>query len=209
MGNLIAKIALTGGPCAGKTTTISRIEEHLVEMGYHVLIVNECATETIKNGIRPFGKNAVSVYDFENEILNLQLFKEKRLKDFIKFYDDDTKIVILCDRGSVDVRAYLGEENYNKMLEENNLKNEDLLKEYDLVIHMITVAADMENRYSNSNNKARFEDPEEAIDVDNNIKLSWEKHPNYKVAPVCELLEDKIQIAIDYVDELLKEKESN
>lgn len=209
MGNLIAKIALTGGPCAGKTTTISRIEEHLVEMGYHVLIVNECATETIKNGIRPFGKNAVSVYDFENEILNLQLFKEKRLKDFIKFYNDDTKIVILCDRGSVDVRAYLGEENYNKMLEENNLKNEDLLKEYDLVIHMITVAADMENRYSNSNNKARFEDPEEAIDVDNNIKLSWEKHPNYKVAPVCELLEDKIQIAIDYVDELLKEKESN
>ena len=209
MGNLIAKIALTGGPCAGKTTTISRIEEHLVEMGYHVLIVNECATETIKNGIRPFGKNAVSVYDFENEILNLQLFKEKRLKDFIKFYDDDTKIVILCDRGSVDVRAYLGEENYNKMLEENNLKNEDLLKEYDLVIHMITVAADMENRYSNSNNKARFEDPEEAIDVDNNIKLSWEKHPNYKIAPVCELLEDKIQIAIDYVDELLKEKESN
>lgn len=209
MGNLIAKIALTGGPCAGKTTTISRIEEHLVEMGYHVLIVNECATETIKNGIRPFGKNAVSVYDFENEILNLQLFKEKRLKDFIKFYDDDTKIVILCDRGSVDVRAYLGEENYNKMLEENNLKNEDLLKEYDLVIHMITVAADMENRYSNSNNKARFEDPEEAIDVDNNIKLSWEKHHNYKVAPVCELLEDKIQIAIDYVDELLKEKESN
>ena len=209
MGNLIAKIALTGGPCAGKTTTISRIEEHLVEMGYHVLIVNECATETIKNGIRPFGKNAVSVYDFENEILNLQLFKEKRLKDFIKFYDDDTKIVILCDRGSVDVRAYLGEDNYNKMLEENHLKNEDLLKEYDLVIHMITVAADMENRYSNSNNKARFEDPEEAIDVDNNIKLSWEKHPNYKVAPVCDLLEDKIQIAIDYVDELLKEKESN
>ena len=209
MGNLIAKIALTGGPCAGKTTTISRIEEHLVDMGYHVLIVNECATETIKNGIRPFGKNAVSVYDFENEILNLQLFKEKRLKDFIKFYDDDTKIVILCDRGSVDVRAYLGEDNYNKMLEENHLKNEDLLKEYDLVIHMITVAADMENRYSNSNNKARFEDPEEAIDVDNNIKSSWEKHHNYKVAPVCELLEDKIQIAIDYVDELLKEKESN
>lgn len=209
MGNLIAKIALTGGPCAGKTTTISRIEEHLVDMGYHVLIVNECATETIKNGIRPFGKNAVSVYDFENEILNLQLFKEKRLKDFIKFYDDDTNIVILCDRGSVDVRAYLGEDNYNKMLEENHLKNEDLLKEYDLVIHMITVAADMENRYSNSNNKARFEDPEEAIDVDNNIKSSWEKHPNYKVAPVCELLEDKIQIAIDYVDELLKEKESN
>lgn len=207
MGNLIAKIVLTGGPCAGKTTTISRIEEHLVKKGYHVLVLNECATETIKQGIRPFGNHSVSVYDFENEILNLQLFKEKRFKEFLKNYSDDEKIVILYDRGAVDIKAYLGEENYNKMLEENNLKNEDLISEYDLVIHMITVAADMENRYSNNNNKARFEDSEEAINVDNNIKEAWKDYKNLKVVPVCDYLEDKIQMAINYVDELLKEKD--
>ena len=207
MGNLIAKIVLTGGPCAGKTTTISRIEEHLVKKGYHVLVLNECATETIKEGIRPFGENAVSVYDFENEILNLQLFKEKRFKDFLKKYDDDVKIVILYDRGAVDIKAYLGEENYNKMLLENNLKNEDLINEYDLVIHMITVAADMEQRYSNNNNKARFEDSREAIDLDKRTSEAWKAHPNLKVVPVCEYLEDKIGIAINYVDELLKEKD--
>ncbi len=208
MGRLIAKIALTGGPCAGKTTTISRIEEHLNDLGYHVLTLNECATETIRNGIRPFGSNAVGVYEFENEILNLQLFKEKRFKDFLKYYSDSTKVVILCDRGAVDVCAYLGKDNYHKMLKENNLKHEDLIKEYDLVIHMITVAADLENRYTNSNNKARFEDSKEAIDVDNNIKAAWEDHPNLKVVPVCEYLEEKIDLAIKYVDEVLKEKES-
>ena len=208
MGKLIAKIALTGGPCAGKTTTISRIEEHLTYRGYHVLTLSECATEMIKSGIRPFGSNASTVYDFENEILNLQLYKEKRFHDFIQKFNDDTKIVILCDRGSVDVRAYLGKENYEKVLKQNNLKNEDLLKEYDLVIHMITVAADMENRYSNSTNKARFEDSKEAIDVDNNIMEAWREHPNFKIAPVCELLEDKIQIVIKYVDELLEGKEN-
>ena len=207
MGNLIAKIALTGGPCAGKTTTISRIEEHLNDLGYHVLTINECATETIRNGIRPFGENAVGVYEFENEILNLQLFKEKRFKDFIKYYPENTKIIILCDRGSVDVCAYLGWDNYNRMLKENNLKHEDLLNEYDLVIHMITVAADMENRYSNANNKARFEDSEEAINVDNNIRDAWKDYSNLKVVPVCDYLEDKIQMAINYVDELLKEKD--
>ena len=207
MGNLIAKIVLTGGPCAGKTTTISRIEEHLVKKGYHVLVLNECATETIKEGIRPFGDNAVSVYDFENEILNLQLFKEKRFKDFLKFYPDDVKIVILYDRGAVDIKAYLGEDNYNRMLDENNLKNEDLINEYDLVIHMITVAADMENRYSNSNNKARFEDSQEAIDLDKRTSDAWKTHPNLKTVPVCEYLEDKIQMAINYVDDLLKEKD--
>ena len=207
MGNLIAKIVLTGGPCAGKTTTISRIEEHLVKKGYHVLVLNECATETIKEGIRPFGDFAVSVYDFENEILNLQLFKEKRFKEFLKNYGDEDKIVILYDRGAVDIKAYLGEEPYQRMLEENHLKHSDLINEYDLVIHMITVAADMENRYSNSNNKARFEDSQEAIDLDKRTSDAWCDHPNLKVVPVCEYLEDKIQMAINYVDELLKEKD--
>ena len=72
MGKLVAKIVLTGGPCAGKTTTITKLEEHLNERGYHVLTLNECATEMIKAGIRPFGDNKATVYDFENEILNLQ-----------------------------------------------------------------------------------------------------------------------------------------
>ena len=207
MGKLVAKIVLTGGPCAGKTTTITKIEEHLIEKGYHVLVVNECATEMIKGGIRPFGDNKTNVYDFENEILNLQLYKEKRYKDFLSKYPDDTKIIILYDRGSVDIKAYLGEENYNKMLEENNLDNDDLLNEYDLVIHMTTVAAETENKYSNATNKARFEEAKEAIDLDKRTNEAWSKHKNLKVAPVCDLLEEKINIVIGYVDELLKEKD--
>ena len=207
MGKLVAKIVLTGGPCAGKTTTITKVEEHLIERGYHVLVLNECATEMIKGGIRPFGDNKTNVYDFENEILNLQLYKEKRYKDFLSKYPDDTKIIILYDRGSVDVKAYLGEENYNKMLEENNLDNDDLLNEYDLVIHMTTVAAETENKYSNATNKARFEEAKEAIDLDKRTNEAWSKHKNLKVAPVCDLLEEKINIVIGYVDELLKEKD--
>ena len=48
MGVLKAKIVLTGGPCAGKTTTIAKIKEDLENLGYHVLLLNECATEIIK-----------------------------------------------------------------------------------------------------------------------------------------------------------------
>ena len=209
MGKLVAKIVLTGGPCAGKTTTITKLEEHLVERGYHVLVLNECATEIIKGGIRPFGDYKASVYDFENEILNLQLFKEKRYKDFIRRYDDDTKVIILYDRGTVDIKAYLGEENYKKMLKENHLNNKELLDEYDLVIHMITVATETENKYSNASNKARFEEASEAIDLDKRTSEAWSKHKNLKVAPVCDLLEEKINIVIGYVDELLNSIENN
>ena len=122
MGKLIAKIVLTGGPCAGKTTTITKVEEHLHELGYHVLILTECATETINQGIRPFGDNNVSVYDFENEILNLQLFKEERFDNFISTYPDSTKIVILYDRGCVDIHGYLNDDEYNIELLEINFK---------------------------------------------------------------------------------------
>ncbi|MBP5683820.1 MAG: ATP-binding protein [Bacilli bacterium] len=203
MGKLVAKIVLTGGPCAGKTTTITKLEEHLIARGYHVLVLNECATEIIKGGIRPFGDYKASVYDFENEILNLQLYKEKRYKDFISRYDDDTKVIILYDRGSVDVKAYLGEENYKKMLEENHLNNQELLDEYDLVIHMTTVAIGTENKYSNASNKARFEEANEAIDLDRRTCEAWSKHKNLRLAPVCDLLDEKVNIVIGFVDELI------
>ena len=208
MGSLVAKIVLTGGPCAGKTTTISRIEEHLTNKGYHVLVLNECATEMIKGGIRPFGENAVSVYDFQNEILNLQLYKEKRYKDIISKLPDNTKCIILSDRGVIDNKAYLGQELFDKLLEQNNVKEDELIKEYDLVIHMITVASDLENRYSNSNNTARFEDAIEAIDLDKRTSDAWRNHHNLKMVPVCELFEEKVSQVLIYVDELLDTIES-
>ena len=95
------------------------------------------------------------------------------------------------------------------MLEENHLNNDDLLNQYDLVIHMITVAAETENKYSNASNKARFEEAKEAIDLDKRTNEAWSKHKNLKVAPVCNLLEEKINIVIDYVDELLDSIENN
>lgn len=207
MGVIVGKIVLTGGPCAGKTTTISKIEEHLVKKGYHVLVLNECATETIKSGIRPFGEGAVSVYDFQNEIFNLQLYKEKRYKEIVSKMPEDTKCILLADRGSIDNKTYLGQELFDKLLEENGYNEEELLKEYDMVIHMITVASDIKNRYSNSNNTARFEDADEAIDLDRRTSEAWKNHPNLKVVPVTEILEEKIGIVLNHVDDLLEKIE--
>lgn len=204
MGKIIGKIVLTGGPCAGKTTTISRIEEYLIQKGYHVLVLNECATEIIKGGIRPFGEGAISVYDFQNEILNLQLYKEKRYNDIVSKMPEDTKCILLADRGVIDNKAYLGQELFDKLLEQNNVIESELIKEYDMVIHMITVASDIKNRYSNSTNTARFEDADEAIDLDRRTSEAWSNHPNLKIVPVTEILEDKINIVLSYVDELVE-----
>ena len=49
----ITKIVLTGGPCAGKTTAMSRIQTHFTKMGYTVLFIPETATELITGGVAP------------------------------------------------------------------------------------------------------------------------------------------------------------
>jgi len=47
----INMIVITGGPCAGKSTALSWIQNEFTQKGYHVIYVNEAATELINNGI--------------------------------------------------------------------------------------------------------------------------------------------------------------
>ena len=50
----ITKIVVTGGPCAGKTTGLSWIQNAFAARGYRVLFVPETATELISNGVAPW-----------------------------------------------------------------------------------------------------------------------------------------------------------
>ena len=205
MGLLKANIVLTGGPCAGKTTTIAKVKEDLENLGYHVLLLNECATEVINGGIRPFGDNQVSVFDFQNEVLNLQLFKEKRYLDIIDKLPEDTNCIILSDRGIMDSKAYLGSELFTKLLDQNNLKEDDLGQQYDMVIHLVTVAANNQNKYNNSTNSARFEeDIDEVLDLDRRTNEVWQKHKNLKRVEATGTIEEKIENVINIIHEYLE-----
>ena len=50
----ITKIVITGGPCAGKTTAMNRIQGEFTKLGYTVLFVPETATELITGGVAPW-----------------------------------------------------------------------------------------------------------------------------------------------------------
>ena len=203
MGVLKANIVLTGGPCAGKTTTIAKVKENLEELGYHVLLLNECATELINGGIRPFGEHKIPVFDFQNEILNLQLYKEERYLNIVSSLPDDTKCVILSDRGILDSKAYLGDELFTKLLDQNNLKEEDLGHEYDMVIHMVTVASEIKNKYNTTTNSARFEDAQEATLLDKRTSDAWKNHKNVKVVEATEIIDEKIDKVIKIIQDYL------
>ena len=67
----ITKIVITGGPCAGKTTGMSWIQNAFTNLGYHVIFVPECATELINAGIS--GSTCKDVISFQNSLMKLQL----------------------------------------------------------------------------------------------------------------------------------------
>lgn len=71
----ITKIVITGGPCAGKTTAMSRIQRAFTNMGYAVVFIPETATELITGGIAPW--TLETNLDYQLCQIKLQLEKEK------------------------------------------------------------------------------------------------------------------------------------
>ncbi len=205
MGVLKACIVITGGPCAGKTVTVLEVKNYLEDLGYHVLLLNECATELILGGIKPFGDNPISVFDFQNEIFNLQRYKEKRYLDIIEKLPDNQEVIMLLDRGIWDSKAYLNDDKlWNELLKKNKMTEADLGKNYDLVLHLETVAKNIQNEYNLTSNLARFEDVDNAIDVDKRIREVWKNTKNVKVIKPTELVEEKIALVKEIIREFLE-----
>ena len=71
----ITKIVVTGGPCAGKSTAMNRVQSAFEKMGYRTLFISETATELITGGVSPqsCGSNA----DYQLCQMELQLEKER------------------------------------------------------------------------------------------------------------------------------------
>lgn len=195
---IVSKIVLTGGPCAGKTTIIEKIKEYLIEKSYNVFIVNETATEVINSGIKPFGENPLDILEFQRIIFKQQLNKEDSIIDAIKSYKKG-KAIIIFDRGILDNKAYMSNEQFSVLLNEFNLTELDICNRYDSVIHLNTAAL-LEHGYTLENNKARSESKQEAIVIDKKTYNAWNLHSKlYSIKPEQDL-NVKIRNVLNIID---------
>lgn len=182
-------IVLTGGPCAGKTTALAELKECLEERGYKVFIVEESATELINNGIRPFGENAIPLYEFQKIIMRYQLSKEATIRRKARLYKNS---VILYDRGAIDNKSYLDELSWQRLLRDLKLKESNLMNRYDMVIHLVSVAEGREDLYTLDNNNARSEGIDLAKERDTNTLSAYIGHHNLRVVDNSTNFEEKI-----------------
>ena len=174
----VNKIVITGGPCAGKTTAMSWIQNAFTKKGYMVLFVDETATELISGGAPwKFTKNN---REYQLQVTKLMLAKEQAFESIAKTFDAE-KILIVCDRGTLDNRAYMNDEEFHYVLDQLQTNEIDLRDHYDAVFHLVTAATGAEQFYTLANNKARYETVEEAVQVDDNLIASWTGHPHLRI----------------------------
>ncbi|MBQ3888016.1 MAG: AAA family ATPase [Clostridia bacterium] len=178
MNKKILKIVITGGPCGGKSTAMSRMQSHFTELGYRILFVSETATELIKGGVSPWtcGTNK----DYQLCQIQLQRAKERVFEQAAASMPEE-KILIVCDRGAIDSKAYMEAEDFYSVLKTIGTTEIELRDSYDAVFHLVTAAKGAKQFYTTANNSARTETPEQAARIDDKIIAAWTGHPHMRV----------------------------
>ena len=201
-GKKITKIVITGGPCAGKTTAMSWIQNAFVKLGYTVLFVDETATQLITGGAAPW--LSASNRDFQLQLVRLQQAKEEAFTEIGRFMKGN-KILVVCDRAAMDNCAYMTEQEFGWILKQMGTNKIALRDQYDAVFHLVTAAKGAEKYYTLANNQARTETVEEAAALDDKLIAAWTGHPHLRIIDNSTGFEEKMLRLIKEITAFLGE----
>lgn len=196
------KLVLTGGPCGGKSTAIRLIRDEYTKRGYKVIVVAETATELINGGIINTICNRKRNYQ-QNQ-MKLQLAKEAAFRDGASYIQQD-KVLMICDRGMMDNKAYVTAEEYASILETLGTTEQQLTERYDAVFHLVSCAKGAAEHYSKETNEARQETLEEAVVMDNLILEAWKDHPRRYVIDNSTGFSEKMERLMKMIDKTVVE----
>ena len=172
----VPKIVLTGGPCSGKTTGLAKLSRWLAEQGWHPIVVPETATELILAGITPADAPEL----FQATVLNMQFSREHHYALYSTvLHGQGKQVVMLFDRGVLDSNAYALPGFLQEQLSMLGTTYDEVMHNYDAVVHLVTAADGAEEYYTTANNEARCETPKQARELDRKLKDAWLGHPHH------------------------------
>lgn len=159
----LKKIVLTGGPGAGKTAVLETIKNNFCE---HVVVLPEAAGILFGGGFWRH-KTLAGRKAAQRAIFHVQ----KEIEIMVQ--EENNRVVMLCDRGTLDGLAYWPAEE-SLYWEELRTTREKELSQYSLVIHLRVPKI---NFGYNQSNPLRIETESEALAIDTKIEKAWEGHP--------------------------------
>lgn len=191
-------IAITGGPCSGKTTVQDALRQ---EFGTKLLLMPEVPTILLTNGYPRPGIDLPATDDwffsFQKVVLPMQ---ENMENQYIKMAEEKGVEAVIFDRGMLDGAAYMPESNQN-FLKTFAIDPGEIFKRYDLIVHLQSVANCAPELYNDlvSSNEARYEDLEEAKVRDTRLQEAWQEHPNWHLIPGNEGIEKVVADALNLI----------
>ena len=154
------KIVLTGGPCGGKTNSIEFLSQKLTEQNYLVKIVDETANSLLKLGYMP--SENISTFDFQNLLFKIQFLNE--------YMSESKTNILLCDRGLFDGKVYMGNDDFQKILALNKVKEKEAFSTYDGALYFRSISYEYPDEFSK---KRIYESPEIGRIRDERCKEIW------------------------------------
>ena len=203
----IKRIVLTGGPCAGKTTALVRVIEHFSNLGYKVFTIPEVPTMFTQAGMDYLTSNQDFFYEGEKATLEVQLALEDK---FMKMAETiKGPCVVVCDRGAMDISAYMKPEMWEKITRDVGTTTQELRDQrYDAVLHLVSAADGAEQFYTTSNNASRNEAADEkglqiARMLDKRVIEAWTGHAHLRVINNNEDFDRKLNRVLKEISNVL------
>lgn len=203
----IKRIVLTGGPCAGKTTALVRVIEHFSSLGYKVFTIPEVPTMFTQAGMDYLTENKAFFYEGEKATLEIQLALEDKFMRMAETCEEPT--VIVCDRGAMDISAYMRPEMWEEITRAVGTSTAELRDtRYDAVLHLVSAADGAEQFYTTSNNASRNEKADEkglqiARMLDKRVIEAWTGHSHLRVINNHEDFDAKINRVLKEISNVL------
>lgn len=203
----IKRIVLTGGPCAGKTSALVRVIEHFSNLGYKVFTIPEVPTMFTRAGMNYLTQNKDFFYEGEKATLEIQLALEDKFVQMAKTCTEPC--VIVCDRGAMDISAYMQPEMWKEITSKLGTNSQELRNRYDAVLHLVSAADGAEKFYTTSNNAQRLEKADEAglkiaRELDKKVIHAWNGHPHLRVINNNDDFECKLNRVIIEISKVLE-----
>ena len=200
--NNIKRIVLTGGPCAGKTTALIKVIEHFNSLGYQVFTIPEVPTMFSQAGMNYLTPNKALFYEGEKATLEVQLALEDKFMRMAEACEQPA--IIVCDRGTMDISAYMKPEMWQDITQAVGTDTQRLRDDrYDAVLHLVSAADGAERYYTTANNRERTEGLELARLLDKKIINAWTGHPRLRVINNDDDFDRKINRVVKEISNVL------
>ena len=187
----IRRIAVTGGPGAGKTTLWRELSSSYAD---RVVAVPEVATLMFRH-VFPTVHN-----ETERRAVQSAIFHVQRELERVHEGRAGTDQILLCDRGTVDGGGYWPT-GHQAFFQEMATSWQSELSRYDAVLFLESAAVG--GLSIAAGNEVRHEDLAQAIAIDTRLRDAWATHPQFCHVPHALHFADKLAEAHDAFAKLL------